>query len=644
MSTARVAGIALAVAGCAAPDLPDTTARFDPAGRFFDTPFPSDARRTPEGGLDWARFPNPSALVLLDTFLAQASARPGAGHNGPVYVHFDRPIDPAALPVPADSTSFRSPIQLIDVTPTSPDFLRAVPIRTEWLPDTGAYLPGNLLAIAPVPGFPLRPRTTYMLLVTTALARPDTRFLDALDATDADPWATALDTVEAALPDLGVGVDDLAIATTFTTADPLAEMDRMVRALRERVDLPPLSEAVELVEDEGGYRVFRSDYATPLWMTGDKPYGQSGGAFSFRDDGLPEIVAWEPMRASVVVPPPDTLAAGPPDGSAAWPLLVYLHGTGGDWRTFCNSTSPFEVGFWGVTDGFIGLGIDLPLHGPRGTSNTIIDLHSFNVLQPESALHIHRQGALDLVALVESLRAAPPTFRLPDGATVPVDPDRIVFVGHSQGGLAGALAQPWLGDRVRASVLSGAGGLLAITAIERDGDYDFPTLIQSGLAFAEGEALTELHPILALVQHLVEPTDPINYARGWFAEDVGALAPGVRPAPVLLTSGLQDGATPSRTAEALAAAAGIPFAGPRHSAAPGHVLRGMDSTALPLSEHVVDFTGAPGTFGFAQYVEGDHFALFSLPETRDLVRTFLRTAIDGAPVLDDSALPDPVAP
>lgn len=625
---------AASLAACDAPDSDRPEALFNPSGSFFDAPFPSDARRMPDAGMDWRSFPNPTGLSLLDDFLLQASERQGAGFNGPTWVRFDDPIDEDRLPTPEGSLSPNATVQLIDVTPASPDFLQRVPIRFEWFEDEGAYLPGHLLATAPVQGFPLRPRTTYALIVTTGLAAPAPAFLDALAREGGGDWATALDVLQAALPDLAVKERDLASVTTFTTGDPTEEMDRVVQALRTRVSLPPLREEVTLVEDEGPYRVYRTEYATPLWMSGDKPWANEGGAFVYSDDGQPLVQDWDPMRASVVVPA--ELGEAPATG---WPLLVYLHGTGGDWRTFCNSTSAFEVGFWGVEDGFIGLGIDLPLHGPRGTEDTNLSLHSFNVLQPDSALHIHRQGALDMLALLDILQRQTPTFRLPDGTEVPIDPDRVVVMGHSQGGLAGALALPWVGDTARAVMLSGAGGLLAITAIERDDDYDFPTLIRTLLGFAPDEPLTELHPVLGLVQHIVEPTDPINYAPYWFYEDRGYAE---APAPVLLTGGVRDDATPARTAEALASAGRLPFAGTHFTRAPGSTLRGFDDTPLPQELNVTTFRGEPMTAAFAQFFDGTHYAVFEEADARDMTRTFLSTAINGTPVIDDAPLPDPV--
>jgi len=100
---------------------------FEPAGAFFDTPFPSDARLGPDGGQDWSSFPNPLGMPLLDTFLDRASQRHGAATNAAIWLKLDGPIE--GLPQPLDSVRPGSPLQLVDVDPRSPEFGRRVPLR-----------------------------------------------------------------------------------------------------------------------------------------------------------------------------------------------------------------------------------------------------------------------------------------------------------------------------------------------------------------------------------------------------------------------------------------------------------------------------------------------------------------------------------
>ncbi len=615
----------LAVA-CSPPGV-GPVARYEPGSvDFFATPWPSDARRTDDGHPDWSTFPNPSAIVLFDHFKTVAEARPGFAENAPFYVSFDGPIDTDLLPDLEGSLTSDASVQLIDITLDSPDFGKRVPIHWEFRPTAGAYVPDNLLSVAPVAGWPLRPRTTYAFVMTTAVATPADGFLDAWNHGDGE-GAGSLEALHKTAPFLDLDRNTVAVASTFTTGDPTEEMDRIARFLDERVEPPTFRSDVDFLYNLGDFSVYRSDYATPLFMSGTKPYAAEGGAFVWRDDGFPEVQGWDPMRLSVVTP--QDLSTPPPNG---WPVLVSLHGTGGDYRTFCNSDSPLEIADWMVPMGVVGLSIDLPLHGTRGTPDTIIDLHSFNVLQPDSALHIHRQAAADLLYLLHGITDnGPLAFTLPDGSELKLDTSHVAVIGHSQGGITAALALPWLGGMAQGTMLSGAGGLLAITAVERTATVDFPSLIKSMLEFAPDEELTELHPVLGLVQSIVEPTDPINYAPYWFHDHRGGT--GAVPESVLLTSGLQDENTPSRTAEALASAARMPWASAQYSAAPGLTLRGEAGGRLPLANNTTDWSGAPITAGFSQWFIGSHFVIFEDEKARDLTRNFVGTALQGQPEL-----------
>lgn len=604
-------------------------ALFDPDGAgFYDTPWPSNARVTARGTPDWTSFPNPQDLVLLQSFLDEGGERPGFGTNSAVYFQLDQPIELRVLPTGAASLLPTSSVQLVDIDPDSDGFGERTPLTAEFTAEAGTYGVANLVAVAPLSGFPLRPATSYALVVTTDLLATSDGFEEAWDADG--PWGQALEPLRNALPHLGIAREDVACATVFTTTDPLAEMERIARFLDERVGLPQFTPAVQVIDTRERYTVFRTDYTTPNLQHGEVPYANQGGSFVFRDDGLPVIDHWDPMRMSLSVP---NSGVAPPEG---WPVVIYLHGTGGSYRTFANSNRELEVGHWLAGMGVVGVGIDLPLHGTRGTEDTIIGLHSFNVVQPDSALHILRQGAADLMYLSAGLTGRQNSFTAADGRVIALDPARVMVMGHSQGGLTAAIALPWLGERLAGAVISGTGGLLAITAVERDEDFDFPELIRQLADLEDHETLTELHPLLGLVQSLVEHTDPVNYAPYWFRR-FGDLHAQL-PLPVLVMSGIRDDQTPHRSAEALAAAAGAPFAGSRTSAAQAMILSDLDVQPFPLVDNVAAWDGSSITAGLSQWDDGDHYVLFDDPAARDVARWFVYSALLGDPLIDEGPL------
>ncbi|MCA9568799.1 MAG: hypothetical protein KC656_13195, partial [Myxococcales bacterium] len=141
----------------------------------------------------------------------------------------------------------------------------------------------------------------------------------------------------------------------------------------------------------------------------------------------------------------------------------------------------------------------------------------------------------------------------------------------------------------------------------------------------------ELHPVLGLLQMLVEPTDPVNYAPYWFREPLDW--PGHAPSPILATSGTLDANTPYRGAIAMAGAAGLPPIPTRASSMPAVDLRGLENTPSPASANATGYEG-PLTAGFSQWYEGSHYVIFEEPRAAEMYRTFLRTAVDGQPVID----------
>ena len=111
-----------------------------------------------------------------------------------------------------------------------------------------------------------------------------------------------------------------------------------------------------------------------------------------------------------------------------------------------------------------------------------------------------RQGALDQIYLAKVMSANSHTFDLGD-TEIFTDPNKVVYVGHSHGGEVGAIALPFIGKYVQSVVLSGAGGGLSVTLIEREqeaGGLDIQELLRNAINLSENEVLDTFHPAVDL--------------------------------------------------------------------------------------------------------------------------------------------------
>lgn len=588
---------------------------------FFDRPWPSDTRLL-DGHPDLAGFPHEGDYALVDDYLAAADMVDGFGTNSPLYVRFEGAIDPALLPTPEESLDLRrSNVLLLDVTPGSPTRGEAVPLQFEWSPDATAWKPGNLLAAAPVFGFPLAPGTTYALLFRAPLVAPPPLgrpFVGSVSPLFAD----AADTVTG----LDLDPERFSLAVVFTTQDPLAETARIARAIHEEIAAPPFEPELDLVASRDEYELYTGHVLLPVWQWGERPYHDAGGGFRFDEAGRPLVQQWERVEFALTVP------HGPmPEGG--WPVVLYAHGTGGDQFTFCQTGAVEEEGTVMAREGVAMIGVSQPLHGDRSTPDTNVDLDTFNFYNPEAGRTNFRQGALDQVYLANLLTVRQPSFTVDRKTNIRLDPRAVAFFGHSQGGLVGALATPFFDGQVRASGMSGAGGGLSMTILLRKDPVDIALILAALLEFDEDEALSTFHPVVGLVQTLVEATDPLNYAPAWYtlpAHD------GAVPTPILLTEGMEDAYTPPVTTEALAAAARAPIAGPAASDPVALDLRGLSTLALPAADNAPTWDGGLVTAGLGQFPGQGHYAIYDDRTARRFYRNFLVAALEGgAPVLDE---------
>jgi dienelactone hydrolase len=498
----------------------------DPAD-FFSRPFPREDRRHADGSIDLDGFPRPSPLygAYLD---AVAQDRHGFGTSAAIFFRFSGPVDPASLPTsPAAALDPAASVFLVDLAAGN-----RVPVRIRLRPGSGPFSGPNLLAIEPFPGRPLRPSSRYAALVTTRVRGADGAPVGADAALAGELAGGLLAPVADWAAQSGLSPKEIAGATVFTTADPTADMAALREAVRRDLATPP---APQMVTWQAGanYDEYDGVYDGPIYQQGSPPYllPAQGGTIAFDAQGRPQLVRTESIRFALTVPQGPMPAGG-------WPVVLYAHGTGGDRRSFIDDGTATRLAGVGVAV----ISIDQVLHGTRDPTGTDPEVTFFNFQNIAAARDNVRQGAADDFQLLRLVQAWPDVALPQTSAHLRFDPQRIGFMGHSQGGLTGPLFVAYE-PAVRGAVFSGAGGGFLIGLLGKTQPVDIASFVATLL---DDEPVDEFHPALALLQLYFEPADPANYGGLFFAEPPA----GVAPRSIYQSIGLYDHYTPVPALEA----------------------------------------------------------------------------------------------
>jgi hypothetical protein len=536
----------LACAGCNHP--PGAMALYDTSptrSDFFALPWPSDSRLTSDGkSMDLTGFYNPGGAI--GSYLTAIGSEPlsGFGTSSAIYFRFDAPLDATQLPATgAASISPSSPVFVVDVTPSSPTYGKRQPLSVHFQSTAGLYIGSNWLALLPEPGFPLRPATTYAAVITDSTVAADggsvhrdPRFDSVL------PFSSDITSA------LGVDGIHIAAATVFTTQNPTPIMKALRDAVYAQAPAPTVMALDFADTKKNTYNHYRGMYASPNFQEGDPPYKTTGGRIHVDANGVPQVVRTEMLRFAVTIP----LAPMP---AAGWPIVLYAHGTGGDYESFLGDRSADTAANvldenGNVITHMAMISIDQVLHGPRDPTMSDPDLTFFNFQNIVAAHDNPKQGGLDdfqLLRLVEGFNvASAPMTNEP----IKFDPDRIYFKGHSQGGLTGPLFLAYE-PKVKAAILSGAGATLILGLLYKTEPTNVAALVQAVIA----EDVDQYHPLLTLLQAYMESSDPGNYGRLFFREPPEGLAPksiyqsigivdNFAPVPTLKSFGLSMGLQP----------------------------------------------------------------------------------------------------
>lgn len=595
---------------------------------FYALPFPNALRVRSDGTIDLARYPRVGGQI--DDYINTIDQSPARFQNSGIFFRLDGPLDPSTLPAdPAASVRPDSSLFVVDLATGM-----TTPVETRFTALNYDFIGPNWIAVLPLPGFPMHEGHDYAVVLTDKLKGTDGRSLarardfDAVmaHAPSSDPRIAAAQAVYARLrawldTPPALAASHVVGATVFNTGVSTKIMGDLRAAVYAQAPAPTLSPLVYDGEDLPGTNdIFEGTYDGPNFQQGDPPYSSTGGAIT----DPPTVQRMEKLRIALSVPKGDPPAAG-------WPIVIYQHGTGGDYKSFIRDGSARQAA--SVTDAsgaviakMAMLGTDQVLHGPRAPAGTHVETAFFNFLNLRAAHDNPKQGALDgfsVVRLIHSVDLVAPTT----GRRIKLDPSRIYFKGHSQGGLTGPLflaAEP----EVKAAILSGAGGGLIDSLLNKTQPVNIPQVVQALLH----DPADAFHPLLSLVQGYFEDTDPENYARLMFREP----ATGLAPKSIFQTLGVVDHYTPIPNIETLGLAMGVQPAGQELQSIAALPLTATRWGSAPLSANVasgqatgvlLEYTAPAGRDG--------HFVVFDVAAAIAQSNRFLAThAQSGVARLD----------
>jgi hypothetical protein len=645
---------------------------------FYKLPFPNDIRLQ-NGKVSLAGHPRPGSRTLpfdlVDRYITAIEAEStGFSANPTMFLRLSKQFNVSAFPGDCGAS-------LVDITPTSPNYTLVEGLTCGATNAGSRYVCGPYLWARTRLGSPLRPGTTYALLIkktlTDLLGSPfgaDDDFTAMLAATPpTDPALAAA--YPAYLPLRNyiatgqIAAADLAAAVVFTVEkyqDPLAAIDAAIASAP-----PPAIEgwvrcAPGVVSpcDDGktgadhvrgclaadssslNFDTYQGTMALPVFQQGTPPYLAPANATQPFGGGI----AYDATTGVAVIQPPDPpqkvcFALTVPKGVApasGWPLVVYSHGTGGSYHSiidlglsedFAIGQAPAGLGF-GVDGGATAasatpvpmavLGYEGILHGKRsGGSTTAVGELVYNFLNPVAARDNGLQAAADLLAIPRGLAGFAAQGIVLDGT-------KLSLYGHSQGGNAASLVAARQ-SRYGTIVMSGTGGTLIYTLLGKTQPVNIPAVLPYLLGEIGSSAVDATHPVLGLMQMYFERSDSVNFGRRLFHEPL----PTMTPHHILHVYGTNDSYSVVPTQQAYALAAGFKVA-----PVPAIDSFGLDpvNPLPPVSYN--EFFGSSGklTALEIQYQPGatydGHFVSTQNPSARAAIQEMLVTAArDGIPTV-----------
>lgn len=660
----------VAVAGCTQPwgsrHWPQSRERhptlvFEPTAdltdpvRFWDAPWPADARTLPSGAPDVRGLPNPFGVSFVD--IAKRSVTDDVAARGPgfsplpvVSFRFDRPMRPLRI-VPLSTASSSSGIQLVDLTPGRVG--QRVIVEAQVTPKRDTLRPEALLQLAPLTGLSLLPGT-WAAIVRRDVDGDGIADLDVnpalqavIDGVHRDvTWTRSFQPLRDRLPELGLLSSDIVAATVFTVGDPTARSVALIQQARS--DAPPklvsLTRGRPEINDKGLVIELHGRVEQPQHQSGEPPHFSETGIFVVDAAGRLQTTRVEEAPFLLTLPPTKM----PKEG---FPLFLYVHGTGGDqWQAIDRGRrerpgmTSLEKGTglatWVAEDGVATACIAGP-YSPERIGDRALDGYGAYVFMNPPAMRdnfaqmlIEHARFLRLLETLEVDAALAPEVDAsasPDGK-IRFNPKLFLVGGHSLGSylsgmLAGAL------DEFPGVVLSGAGGTWVEFAFGPKDPVDLQGLVET-VSLPPGEDLDRFHPLIDIFQTGVAGADNTFFTRHILKHPRGRRAPHV-----LVLQGHPDAQVPTGLQRALVRSVGVDFTGIDTGARsidrllPGLHSVGRAALPGPVSDNVMVPGVGPRTGVVVRYPEDGrldgHNVLFQRDDTRATFVRFVRDVVQG---------------
>ncbi len=597
---------------------PAVTVAFDPEASFaaengfFDFPYPSDLRLTPQGTPDVASFPDPGVPILVGLKKA-AQERKGFPMVPAAYFKFTAKLKERDPELSVDG-GVKAPLLLLDVDPASPERGTAYPVVAQ-TPNPDAYVPENLLSIAARPGIVLAPNRKFAFVVTRAVG------MDAGGEPQAPAALLALSRGEvpagakgAALKELyaplwetldkvGVPRADVVGATVFTTGDVVADNatlgDLVVKTYAP--DLTDLTLLADPANTQPELCHVRAKIVMPQFQKGT-PIFTTEGLFDIGPDGLPAKQRDESVPVSIGIPKKPMPAGG-------YPLVVYFHGSGGVSQQVINGGDLGDPpdrwpGGTLAALGFATAGQALPISPERVPGAKDIDYINVNNLV--AMRDTFRQGivesrmflaALSRVRIPASVLAGCTGPTLPAGETDYHFADNPHAQGQSMGGMYTNLVSA-SDKRIKLAVPTGAGGYWVYFILKTSTVPGAAGLV--ALLLRTTEKLSFLHPALQIAETALEPIDPMVSA----ARVGHRPLPGHPARPIYEPVGLNDSYFPTAIYDAMDLAYAHPRVGDEiwPTMRDAQKLAGLDTPlSYPVKANLKSVDGMPYTGAIVQY-------------------------------------------